>query len=285
VGVTALSMQFLPMAVQAQCDSEVCDDVESSPEPSGGGSDVLLKYLRVTSPNGGEVIGQKADAAIASGANNYLVTWESLSAGVAKVDILYSLDMGDTWQEIVTKNDNAGQFDWKLPNINASPVLLRINAFNDQNITLGSDESNSPFTILNYIVKPQITSDNASEYQFQFVAVNTIQPLENGELVEINAVIKNTGKATWYKNGSYPVHLGTYNPPDRNSSFVYYTWLSDNRPAEMMEDMVVPGEVATFRFTIKADVTPGTYTETFAPVVENLTWMENDVVQWEIQVI
>jgi|GEM_PF-2718045 len=85
----------------------------------------------------------------------------------------------------------------------------------------------------------------------------------------------NTGTATWYNYGDYPVRLGTSHPQDRNSDFYKHTWLSSNRPAKLKESKVEPGEVGTFEFYLKAPANPGTYDEYFQPVVEGLTWMND----------
>lgn len=271
-------------AADTECDGNCYDQETSSPDSSGG-SNVLLKYIRVNSPNGGEALGRNVGAVVTSSADTYTVTWDSLSYGVALVDLLYSTDMGETWQEIALKQPNTGEYEWKLPNINANPVLLRVNAFDSDGITLGSDESNSPFMILNFVSEPDIVIGAEEEYQFQFVGVNNVGPVAEGGLIEVNAVIKNVGKATWHKDGSHPVHLGTHDPNDRQSDFYHSSWLNSNRSAEMVENMVKPGEVATFKFTMQANVLPGVYTEKFAPVVEDLTWMDDGAIEWQIQVI
>lgn len=57
--------------------------------------------------------------------------------------------MGETFHEIVTGYPNTGYFDWTLPDIDNSNVYIRVNAFGDNGLNLGSDLSNAPFVLLN----------------------------------------------------------------------------------------------------------------------------------------
>ena len=97
--------------------------------------------------------------------------------------------------------------------------------------------------------------------------------------------IKNTGKVPWYRDGEFPIRLGTSNPVDRHSGFKTESdrWLSDNR-IEMVQWSVEPGEVARFRFGVKGVMEPGIYKEYFRPVVEGVNWLEDEGIYIEIKV-
>jgi len=98
--------------------------------------------------------------------------------------------------------------------------------------------------------------------------------LSPGETAEVWIKYKNTGEAVWYQNGDFATHLGTANPIDRASSFYDSAWLSSNRIA-MEQSQVKPGEEARFRFRIKAPTKAGKYYEYFRPVVENVSWLND----------
>ncbi len=97
--------------------------------------------------------------------------------------------------------------------------------------------------------------------------------LEPGERVYVSMRMKNTGNVAWLNSGFNPVHLGITRPTDRYSMFFDDSWLGQNRPANMKEASVAPGEIATFGFWMKVPDRPGPFYEYFTPVVEGLTWM------------
>ena len=57
--------------------------------------------------------------------------------------------------------------------------------------------------------------------------LNDMQP---GQSAWIVLTAKNTGNATWYRSGQYPMMLGTSHPIDRSSKLVTSGWVSNNRP-------------------------------------------------------
>ncbi|HSE61259.1 MAG TPA: N-acetylmuramoyl-L-alanine amidase, partial [Candidatus Saccharimonadales bacterium] len=71
-----------------------------------------------------------------------------------------------------------------------------------------------------------------------------------GDTQTITLVAKNTGMATWSNSGSNPIRLGTWEP-NRQSGAYDTTWPAYNRPADMQESSVAPGQNGTFTFTVK----------------------------------
>ncbi|MFA7309150.1 MAG: hypothetical protein WC045_03780 [Patescibacteria group bacterium] len=127
---------------------------------------------------------------------------------------------------------------------------------------------------------------NPNQYQYAFIGTDAnpvvIAP---GQTKTINLQIRNIGSATWYNTGANPIRLGANQPFDRSS--IFFTpgsWVSSNRPANMKEAVVKPGEVATFSFEITAPTVGGTHQESFNPVVEGLTWMPYIGIFWTIYV-
>ncbi|MFA4930304.1 MAG: hypothetical protein WC570_00340 [Patescibacteria group bacterium] len=130
-------------------EGEGCYEEAPVVEESGGGN-VLLKYIHLLSPNyGGEVLGQGAGVATTQSGDTTVI-WESYSYGVDYVNLLYSVDQGASWHEIVAGYPNTGSYNWHLPLINSNHVLLRISAFGADGTPYGSDITNVPFTILNF---------------------------------------------------------------------------------------------------------------------------------------
>ncbi len=103
--------------------------------------------------------------------------------------------------------------------------------------------------------------------------------LHAGQQATLWTKVKNTGDATWFKNGNHPVHLGTTDPNDRTSIF----FGNQNLRANLEEDIVVPGDTGTFSFTVTAPDAPGIYHEHFRPVMEYVTWFGPNI-YWTIKV-
>jgi uncharacterized membrane protein len=126
---------------------------------------------------------------------------------------------------------------------------------------------------------------NNLDYSASYITQNTAEhpgvfdvALGPGETRTLWVKFKNTGNATWFRDGVNPVQLATSSPQDRTSSFV-----NSNIRINMQEMVVTPGNTATFSFTIKAPNSPGLYYEHFEPVIENVRWLGVDM-HWKIYV-
>lgn len=97
--------------------------------------------------------------------------------------------------------------------------------------------------------------------------------LSRGQKATLWVNYVNTGNKTWSKTGANPVHLGTTGPQDRGSAF----FAGNNVRSRLVQQSVAPGATGTFIVTITAPQTPGTYTESFQPLTEYITWMGNPV--------
>lgn len=96
--------------------------------------------------------------------------------------------------------------------------------------------------------------------------------LKSGEKAKAWIMLKNTGNFTWRNYGKNAVKIGTAKPSDRKSILLK----GKNRIAGLVEREVKPGEIGKFIFNLRAPSSSGIYNEYFAPVVENVTWM-NDI--------
>jgi len=83
---------------------------------------------------------------------------------------------------------------------------------------------------------------------------------------------KNTGNRVWHQSST---HLATSKPVDRSSIFYNSDWLSYNRPAQMSEDSVNPGDIGTFQMSFTTPQQPGQYSEYFNIVEEGVTWLND----------
>ena len=109
---------------------------------------VFSQSVTVTQPNGGEVL---------YGCQTYQIKWTS--SGVSNLwNIHYSLNNGAIWTSVASNiNITNGQYNWTVPMVSSSNVLVRVQDYTD--ITK-ADSSNAVFTIQLPIT---ITSPNGGE--------------------------------------------------------------------------------------------------------------------------
>lgn len=129
----------------------------------------------------------------------------------------------------------------------------------------------------NIYVEPNNDLLNSYQAEVGWETANVTVQASPGGMAKVSFEAKNIGQSTWYRDGQYPLHLGTYDPPDRMSDFASDTWLTGNRAAMLDQEMVKPGETGSFSFDIQAPEwtnSGSTYQERFWLVAENLTWLK-----------
>jgi hypothetical protein len=96
----------------------------------------------------------------------------------------------------------------------------------------------------------------------------------------------NSGTETWQRGvWGRQANLGL----DRDDKMPYLlgmaaSWLWDDRIATTSAELVRPGEVAEFRFSVRAPSSKGVYRLNLRPVIDGTTWMEDQGVFWIIDV-
>lgn len=104
--------------------------------------------------------------------------------------------------------------------------------------------------------------------------------LKTGQKAKAWIELKNIGNFTWKNYGENPVRLGTTKPIDRASEL----FKGKNRIARLKEHEVSPGETGKFVFNLKTPKYGGIFSENFAPVVENVTWMKDIGMNFSVSV-
>ncbi len=129
-------------------------------------------------------------------------------------------------------------------------------------------------------------------YSAEVTEVRINENINQGEEFRVEVYVENTGNVTWYGMGSgcldkTMVNLGTTYEQDRASTFfaegAETGWVGNNR-VKMVEDVVEPGETATFAFTSVAPEKDTIYREHFGLVAEKVTWLEDFEVAVDIAV-
>ncbi len=77
-----------------------------------------VKAFNIITPNGGDLIYKGTST---------FIYWEDIKKGINKVDILYSVDGGKKWIDIVQNIDNNGMYNWVIPdNVSSKKCLIKI---------------------------------------------------------------------------------------------------------------------------------------------------------------
>jgi hypothetical protein len=132
----------------------------------------------------------------------------------------------------------------------------------------------------------EMPADPFFSTELVWATINDDKPIEAGEVFTVDIELKNTGNTRLYSangrrcSGLPKFRLGTALEQDRESVFGIddYSisgWRSAQR-IKMLEDYVEPGE--NLHFVFQSIAPPGTniYREFFKPVVEGVTWLDDD---------
>jgi len=130
-----------------------------------------------------------------------------------------------------------------------------------------------------YAWEPQPSSIYVDpSYSIPMTNTPTVQP---GQTFYAQVSALNVG----YQNWGADTRIGTSNPNDRLSIFRNDSWKTNNRPANLSQSSVIPGQIGTFNFSLTAPLNPGTYVEYFNPVIDGLAWLNNRGFSFTINVV
>jgi hypothetical protein len=99
--------------------------------------------------------------------------------------------------------------------------------------------------------------------------------LRGGELsAPITVVLRNTGHVGWIKGSAREMHLGVVGD-DRSWADFGLDWPAPDRVAVQTESAVQSGDLGSFTFRMRAPDQPGVYALRLRPVVDGVTWLED----------
>lgn len=111
----------------------------------------------------------------------------------------------------------------------------------------------------------------------------TLPPiLSTGETADITIQFRNVGHTDWIKGSPSELRLGEIGPLPLPPQ-MRVDWFQWDRPARQTELVVSEYQLATFTFSV-AGVAPGSYRLNVRPVVDGVTWLEDDGVFVDITV-
>lgn len=112
----------------------------------------------------------------------------------------------------------------------------------------------------------------------KLVAQSAHPTIAQGEVASIWVSYRNTGIAAWAKASPAEARLGLVGTPEevrRIREALALDWVLPDRPARQDEAYVSRGAETHFTFKVKG-ARPGTYRLQLRPVVDGVTWLEDD---------
>ena len=121
----------------------------------------------------------------------------------------------------------------------------------------------------------RVTSDLG--YHSKWVSQSANPQLGPGATsADLSIIFRNNGTRPWVKGvAGQQANLAIRND-DRTWASLAVSWLAPDRPAAQTEATVAPGANATFTFKVRAPQAPSTYVLALRPVIDGLTWLEDE---------
>jgi uncharacterized protein YkwD len=121
-------------------------------------------------------------------------------------------------------------------------------------------------------------------YHSAWVTESPWPTISVGQTTTLSITFRNTGTATWTRGTAYQANLGV-NGDDRTIFQLGMAdgWPVPDRPAIQDSPVVPPGATSAFTFTLKGTA-PGTYAIHLRPVIDGITWMEDEGVYMVVTV-
>lgn len=111
----------------------------------------------------------------------------------------------------------------------------------------------------------------------------TVAPVISvGGTADVTIQFRNVGHTAWIRGAPSEVRLGEVGPRPLPPE-MRLDWLAWDRPAAQSEPIVNEWQLATFSFKV-AGAAPGTYRLHVRPVVDGVTWLEDQGVHIDITV-
>jgi hypothetical protein len=133
------------------------------------------------------------------------------------------------------------------------------------------------------VVVPVVTT---VDYHSRWLTQSPYPTLRAGQVSgQLSISFLNTGGQSWTKGLlGQEARLGV-NRDNETWAGLGVGWPSANRVAFQNEPSVPPGAVGTFVFQVRAPLTPGTYAINLRPVIDGVTWMEDQGVFLYVTVV
>jgi hypothetical protein len=92
----------------------------------------------------------------------------------------------------------------------------------------------------------------------------------------LSIVFRNSGSQAWVRGTPGQEARLAVNQDNEQWAGLSVNWPYTTRPAVQTDAMVAPGATGTFTFQVRAPMTPGLYAIHLRPVIDGVTWMEDE---------
>ena len=124
-----------------------------------------------------------------------------------------------------------------------------------------------------------------SGYHARWMAQSPDPTVAPGAETTLVVALLNSGYRGWYQGvPNQQANLGTAAPLDASRTDLADGWLAPSRPATTTTAYVGPGQVGWFSFAVRAPSVPGDYVLAVRGVVDGVTWLEDQGIQFTIHV-
>ena len=115
------------------------------------------------------------------------------------------------------------------------------------------------------------------DYHSRWVSESAFPTLRVGQVSgPLSIAFRNAGSQSWIRGTLGQEARLAVNQDNAQWAALGVNWLSANRVAPQTEATVTPGGVGTFTFQVRAPMTPGLYAIHLRPVIDAVTWMEDE---------
>ena len=192
------------------------------------------------------------------------------NAATGEVTGIYGQDPLTGFRGFVSANDFMSQYHWWGSSFSSAGSLWRGN-----------------YVFVSYrefAGGPTPAPRNVPSYHSAWVGQSAYPAISAGASAPVFVQVKNTGTATWVKGSGTEARIGAVGDDVTFAQLGFADgWLLSSRPAAQTEALVAPGQVATFNFSVKG-VRLGSYPLRLRPVIDGITWMEDQGIFLQITV-
>jgi hypothetical protein len=192
------------------------------------------------------------------------------NSATGEITGIYAQDPLSGFRGLVSANDFLSQYHWWGSSFSSAGTLWRGNYV----FVSYREFAGGPTPAARYV----------PTYHSAWVAQSGYPTMSFGGTAQVWVKVMNAGSATWTKGTPTEARIGIVNDDQTLTQLgIADGWPLANRPAVQAESAVLPGQTATFTFSVKG-VRLGSYPLRLRPVIDGLTWLEDQGIFLQITV-
>lgn len=192
------------------------------------------------------------------------------NAATGEITGIYGQDPYTGFRGLVSANDFLSQYHWWGSSFSSAGTLWRGNYV----FVSYREFAGGPTPAARYV----------PTYHSAWVAQSGYPTMSFGGTAQVWVKVMNAGSATWTKGTPTEARIGIVNDDQMLTQLgIADGWPLASRPAVQAESAVLPGQTATFTFSVNG-VRLGSYPLRLRPVIDGLTWLEDQGIFLQITV-